>query len=106
MAIEGRSAGRERILRTLTFWLRPAFALRVVNRFQRIAGFDRAIALASSALTGLIPLTVLFSAIVGQATGKTAAGRITERYDLTGAGAEAVHSAFSPAGGTSTSMTA
>ena len=47
---------RERVLRTLTFWLRPAFVLRTLNRFQRIAGFDRAVALASSALTALIPL--------------------------------------------------
>ena len=31
---------RERVFRTLTFWLRPAFALRVVGRFQQIAGFD------------------------------------------------------------------
>ena len=42
---------RERVLRTLTFWLRPEFVLRVFNRFQKVAGFDRAIALASSTLT-------------------------------------------------------
>ncbi len=42
---------RERLVRTLTFWLRPAFALRVINRFQKIVGFDRSMALASSALT-------------------------------------------------------
>ena len=53
---------RVRVVRTLTFWLRPEFLLRVVNRFQKVAGFDRAIALASSALTAVIPL-----AIVGQA---------------------------------------
>ena len=47
---------RERLRRTLTFWLRPAFVLRAFNRFQRVAGFDRAIALASSALTALIPI--------------------------------------------------
>src|SRR5829696_8699076 len=35
MAIEGRGVDRERVHRTLTFWLRPAFALRAVNRFQR-----------------------------------------------------------------------
>ena len=46
-------ADRGRVVKTLTFWLRPAFALRVLGRFQQIAGFDRAIALASSALTGL-----------------------------------------------------
>ena len=45
---------RERVVRTLTFWLRPQFVLRVVNRFQKVAGFDRAIALASGALTAMI----------------------------------------------------
>lgn len=55
----GPAAGRSqadgvRIRRTLTFSLRPAFVLRVMNRFQRnrfqrVAGFDRAIALASGA---------------------------------------------------------
>ena len=56
MRVGGRGFDRERVLRILTFWLRPAFALRVVHRFQRIAGFDRAVALASSALTALIRL--------------------------------------------------
>ena len=55
---------RDRVLRTLTFWLRPAFVLRTLNRFQRIAGFDRAVALASSALTALIPLAILVGAIL------------------------------------------
>jgi hypothetical protein len=49
---------RERAVRTLTFWLRPEFVLRVVNRFQKVAGFDRAVALASAALTATIPLTI------------------------------------------------
>jgi uncharacterized BrkB/YihY/UPF0761 family membrane protein len=104
MAIEGRTAGRERILRTLTFWARPAFALRVVNRFQRVAGFDRAVALASSALTALIPLAVLSGAVLTRLGAKDVAERIIERYDLSGGGAEAVRDVFSPAGGTSTSV--
>jgi membrane protein len=95
---------RERILRTLTFWLRPEFVLRVVNRFQKVAGFDRAVALASSALTALIPLTILFSAIAKHFGGKDTAERIIERYDLSGGGAEAVKDMFSPASGTSTSI--
>ena len=53
----------ERVVRTLTFWLRPEFVLRVVNRFQKVAGFDRAIALASSALTAVIPLAIFTNAI-------------------------------------------
>jgi hypothetical protein len=61
-----RRVERERIVRTPTFWLRPEFVLRVVNRFQKVAGFDRAIALASSALTALIPPTIVASAIASQ----------------------------------------
>src|SRR3954447_14095584 len=103
MAIEGRSAGRERILRTLTFWARPAFALRVANRFQRIAGFDRAVALASSALTALIPLAIITGAVLDNLGGKTFAERIIARYELTGDGAEVVKQLFAPTNGASTS---
>src|SRR4051795_1682341 len=105
MAIEVRGVDRERVLRTLTFWLRPAFALRILGRFQRIAGFDRDVALASSALTAMIPLAVLTSAMLAGTGAKDTAGRIIDRYDLTGGGAEAVRDVFSPAGGTSTSVT-
>ena len=58
-----RRVNRERAVRTLTFWLRPEFVLRVVNRFQKVAGFDRSIALASGALTATIPLTIVASAL-------------------------------------------
>jgi uncharacterized BrkB/YihY/UPF0761 family membrane protein len=95
---------RERVLRTLTFWLRPDFLLRALNRFQKIAGFDRAVALASSSLTALIPLTIVTGVVVGWFGGKNTADRIIERYDLTGGGAEAVKDIFAPASGTSTSV--
>jgi membrane protein len=95
---------RERVLRTLTFWLRPAFVLRVVHRFQRIAGFDRAVALASSALTALIPLAIVTGAVLTRVGGEDFADRIIDRYELTGGGAEAVRDAFSPAAGASTSV--
>jgi uncharacterized BrkB/YihY/UPF0761 family membrane protein len=96
---------RERVLRTLTFWLRPAFLLRALNRFQRIAGFDRAVALASSALTALIPLTIIAGAALTDEGGKGAADRLIDRYDLSGGGAEAVRDVFAPPSGTSTSIT-
>src|SRR3954465_4060040 len=95
---------RGRVVRTLTFWLRPEFVLRVVNRFQKVAGFDRSIALASSALTAIIPLAIVTSAVASRLGGKGAADRIIERYDLSGGGAEAVKDVFSPASGTSTSV--
>jgi uncharacterized BrkB/YihY/UPF0761 family membrane protein len=95
---------RERVVRTLTFWLRPEFVLRVVNRFQKVAGFDRAIALASGALTATIPLTIVASSVAAQLGGKGTAERIIERYDLTGGGAEAVKDIFAPPAGSSTSI--
>jgi membrane protein len=99
-----RRVDRERVVRLLTFWLRPEFVLRVVNRFQKVAGFDRAIALASGALTATIPLTIAASAVTSQLGGKDTAERIIERYDLTGGGAEAVKDIFAPPGGGSTSI--
>lgn len=95
---------RERALRTLTFWLRPDFVLRVVNRFERMTGFDRAVALASGALTAVIPLSIVASVVAGQLGGKDAAQRIIDRYDLTGGGADAVRAIFAPPSGTSTSF--
>ncbi len=99
-----RRFDRERVLRTLTFWLRPEFLLRVVNRFQKVAGFDRAIALGSGALTAVIPLTIVTSAFSSALGGKDTADRIIQRYDLTGGGAEAVRDVFSPPSGASTSL--
>ncbi len=95
---------RERVVRTLTFWLRPEFVLRVVSRFQKVAGFDRSIALASSALTATIPLTIVASSLSSQLGGRETAERVIDRYELTGGGAEAVTDVFSPPSGTSTSI--
>ena len=71
---------RERVVRTLTFWLRPEFVLRVVNRFQKVAGFDRAVALASSALTATIPLLIVTSSVASELGGRarpTASSTVT-----------------------------
>ena len=99
-----RRVERERVIRTLTFWLRPEFVLRVLSRFQKIAGFDRAIALASGALTATIPLAIVGSSIATQLGGKSTADRIIERYELTGGGAEAVKDIFAPPSGMETSL--
>lgn len=91
-------------MQVLTFWLRPDFVLRVVNRFQKIAGFDRAVALASGALTATIPLTIVTGAITSRAGGRGPADRIIDRYGLTGGGAEAIRDVLSPPSGMSTSL--
>ncbi|MBV9335586.1 MAG: YihY/virulence factor BrkB family protein [Solirubrobacterales bacterium] len=93
-----------RIRLTLTFWLRPAFVLRVLGRFQRVAGFDRAIALASSALAALLPLAIVGGAILPHIDAAKAGDRIIARYGLTGGGAQAVRDVLSPASGTSTDV--
>ncbi|MEU6549129.1 YhjD/YihY/BrkB family envelope integrity protein [Streptomyces sp. NPDC046915] len=95
---------RERVIRTLTFWLRPAFALRVVYRFQRIVGFDRSMALASSALTALIPLGILAGAVFGDVLSNDISDEIISRCGLTGEGAEAVKDLFSSPSGESSSI--
>ena len=100
----GTRSDRQVIRRTLTFWLRPAFVLRALNRFQRVAGFDRAMALASSALTALIPLGIVGGALLPYVDAEHAANTIISRYGLTGGGAQAVRDVLAPASGTSTDV--
>jgi uncharacterized BrkB/YihY/UPF0761 family membrane protein len=99
-----RRAERDRVVRMMTFWLRPEFVLRVVNRFQKVAGFDRAVALASSALTAMIPLALVVGAVGSSLGGEGTAERIIDRYDLTGGGADAVRYVLEPPSGTETSL--
>lgn len=61
-------------------------------------------ALASSALTALVPLSILIGAVLSNFVNYDAAERIIKRYNLTGAGATAVNSLFSPAEATSASV--
>ncbi|MFF7751424.1 hypothetical protein ACFZCP_19685 [Streptomyces sp. NPDC007971] len=61
-------------------------------------------ALASSALTALVPAAILGGTLLGSLTSYDAAQRIIKRYGLSGAGAEAVSALFSPAEGGSTSV--
>jgi uncharacterized BrkB/YihY/UPF0761 family membrane protein len=95
---------RERVVRTLTFWLRPAFVLRVLNRFQMVAGFDRAIALASSALTALIPLAIIAGTLLPRVSATGAAQWLIERYDLTGGGADAIRETLAPSTASNTDV--
>jgi len=78
--------------------------LRVVSRFQKVAGFDRSIALASSALSALIPLTIIAGALIPDRNQQDAAERVIERYDLSGGGAEAVREILAPTADTNTGI--
>ncbi|GAA1251834.1 hypothetical protein GCM10009665_48150 [Kitasatospora nipponensis] len=68
----------------------------MVSRFQRIVGFDRSMALASSALTALVPLALLGSTLLTRTGHQDLADRIIHRYGLSGGGADAVKELFSP----------
>ncbi|MFB7368423.1 YhjD/YihY/BrkB family envelope integrity protein [Streptomyces sp. NPDC056222] len=67
-------------------------------------GFDRSMALASSALTALVPLAIILGAVLSNVVHYDAAEQIIKRYNLSGAGAAAVSSLFSPAEATSASV--
>ncbi|MFF1908199.1 YhjD/YihY/BrkB family envelope integrity protein [Kitasatospora sp. NPDC058218] len=95
---------RERVIRTLTFWLRPAFALRCVSRFQKLVGFDRSMALAAGALAATVPLSILTGGILTRTGHDDTADRIIGRYQLTGEGADAVRQVLSPSSDTSTTV--
>ncbi|MFH9348006.1 YhjD/YihY/BrkB family envelope integrity protein [Kitasatospora sp. NPDC017646] len=88
----------------MTFWLRPAFVLRVVRRFQQVAGFDRAMALASAALAAMVPLAILYGAILGLLGLDDVADHIVKRYGLTGDGAQAVQDVLAPSTGADTGV--
>lgn len=82
---------RERVVRALTFWLRPDFLLRCARRFQALEGFDRAIALASLTFSALIPLGIVVS---GAVSDHSIGDHLVERYGLEGDGATAVNDLF------------
>ncbi|MFD8749611.1 hypothetical protein ACFV0O_01290 [Kitasatospora sp. NPDC059577] len=65
-------------------------------------GFDRSMALASSALTALVPLAILLSSVVVRLGGKDIAQRVIDRYGLTGDGADAVRHILASSSGWTT----
>ncbi|WP_370148016.1 YhjD/YihY/BrkB family envelope integrity protein [Streptacidiphilus sp. EB129] len=58
-------------------------------------GFDRSMALASGALTALVPVAIICGAVLSHLGDRDVADRIIDRYGLTGGGAEAVRQIFS-----------
>src|SRR6188472_97143 len=82
---------RERVVRALTFWLRPDFLVRCFRRFQVLEGFDRAIALASLTFSAIVPLGIVVS---GAVTDNSIGDHFVERFGLEGNGARAVQDLF------------
>jgi membrane protein len=59
-------------------------------RFVELQGFDRAVAIAGQAFTALIPLLIVYSALVSETTGQDFADRIIDIFDLKGNSAASV----------------
>jgi membrane protein len=65
-----------------------------VTRFVDIQGVDRAMALAAQAFSALIPLLIVYSAVVSRGDGASFADRVVGRFELDGAAAASVRQAF------------
>jgi membrane protein len=62
--------------------------------FVRLQGFDRAVALAGQTFTALIPLLIVYSAVVSRRTGNDFADQIIKAFDLHGSAASSVKQAI------------
>jgi len=75
-------------------------------RFVDLQGFDRAVALAGQAFTALIPLLIVYAALVSPASGSGSADQLIRVFDLSGDAARSVKAAFAPAGGIESDVSA
>jgi membrane protein len=66
--------------------------------FVGLQGFDRAVALAGQAFTALIPLLIVYAAVVSRKSGQDFADELVRIFHLTGNSAANVRQAFAPPG--------
>jgi uncharacterized BrkB/YihY/UPF0761 family membrane protein len=85
-------------LRTTAHRLEATFAGRCAREFIALQGFDRAVVLASQALTALIPLLLLVSAAAPAGHGDGVSGALITRFHLEGDAAASVQQLFAHSG--------
>ncbi|MEU4288124.1 YhjD/YihY/BrkB family envelope integrity protein [Kribbella sp. NPDC026596] len=89
-------------LKEITRRLEATFAGRCVSAFIDLRGIDRAMVIASEALTALIPLLILVSTFAPADRRDVVSQSFIRKFHLTGSAAEAVTEVFArPAGGAS-----
>jgi membrane protein len=76
------------------------------GRFIAVQGIDRAMALSAQAFTALLPLLVVYAAVVPQPSGEDFAARVIKKFGLEGASADSVRQAFAPENAVQSSVTA
>jgi membrane protein len=75
-----------------------------IGRFIAIQGVDRAMAIGAQAYTALIPLLIVYAALLPNST--SFADALIDRFALTGSSAESVRQAFAASGTVESSVTA
>jgi membrane protein len=65
------------------------FTVRATQRFLAIGGTDRAMSVGAHAFSAIIPLALVLHTLVAGRSGEQAGQRIIERFELTGAAADA-----------------
>jgi len=71
-------------LAELTSRVQGSFLGRCVLRFLRLGGLDRCIVLSSQAFTALIPLLIVYAAVVSRKSGQDFADQLVRIFHLTG----------------------
>jgi hypothetical protein len=82
-----------------------AFGRSWFDRFLGVQGLDRAMALAAQAFSALIPLIIVYSAVVPHEQGQDFASELIDRFDLSGSAADTVRTAFAAIGMSALSVT-
>jgi membrane protein len=80
------------------------FARDWITRFIGIQGIDRSMAIGAQAYTALFPLLIVYASVLPYDA--DFADAIIQRFELTGAAAASVESAFAPSGEVQSSVTA
>jgi membrane protein len=91
-------------LERLVAWV-ATFVRDWIARFFDVQGIDRAMALGAQVFTAVLPLLIVYSAVVSGRSGDAFADRVSERLQLGGTAAESLHQAFSPSPAVQSSVT-
>jgi membrane protein len=73
------------------------FSRHWLVNFIGLQGFDRAVAIAGQAFTALVPLLIVYTALVSRASGQDFADQLVDVFDLKGNSARSLREAFAPA---------
>lgn len=88
---------RQRISRPMQLLLAPGKPLSAfIERLASMQFVDRSVGIGAQAFTTLIPLLIVYSAVVPLADARSFADRLIDDLKLSGAAAETVHQAIAP----------